>query len=222
MEIGLAFRRWNVPLLGGRSDQHQARGSAGFPHGAEEVPDRLRAVGILTAVAGIGDGLFDPDPFPIGIQFVRDHPGKRRAGPLPHLRTMSDDDHAAVRLDPKVHAGLPGRPVLPGLRRLDARGARAEHQGPSRERGPQEIAATRQVDPIRANRPVAAYFTGAAKWIVCFHAFTPAASLIACRIRWYVPQRHRLPSMAASISWSVGFGFCFSNAAACMIWPLWQ
>ena len=54
------------------------------------------------------------------------------------------------------------------------------------------------------------------------HAFTPAACLIACRMRWYVPQRQMLPCIAESISASVGLGLVFSRAAACMIWPVWQ
>src|SRR5271157_3268385 len=41
-------------------------------------------------------------------------------------------------------------------------------------------------------------------------------------MRWYVPQRQRLPFMASSISASVGFGFLASNATADMICPDWQ
>lgn len=49
-----------------------------------------------------------------------------------------------------------------------------------------------------------------------------AALLIARRIRPYVPQRHTLPRIAASMSASLGAGFCASNAAAAMICPDWQ
>src|ERR1039457_6614231 len=52
--------------------------------------------------------------------------------------------------------------------------------------------------------------------------FTPAAVLMAARIRVYVPQRQMLPSIALSICVSVGLGVFLSRAAACMIWPLWQ
>src|SRR5437660_4734864 len=54
------------------------------------------------------------------------------------------------------------------------------------------------------------------------HAISPAAALIAVRIRWYVPQRQMFPDMDSSISWSVGFFLLFNSAAACMICPTWQ
>jgi len=44
----------------------------------------------------------------------------------------------------------------------------------------------------------------------------------AARIRVYVPQRHKLPVMAVSISLSVGCGVFASNAAAVIICPAWQ
>src|SRR5262245_31037262 len=49
-----------------------------------------------------------------------------------------------------------------------------------------------------------------------------AARWIACRMRRYVPQRHMLPFMAASIWASVGFGVLASSAAAVMSCPAWQ
>jgi len=45
---------------------------------------------------------------------------------------------------------------------------------------------------------------------------------MARRMRRYVPQRHRLPAIAASISASVGRGRVASSAAADMICPDWQ
>src|ERR1700739_2286260 len=41
-------------------------------------------------------------------------------------------------------------------------------------------------------------------------------------MRGYVPQRHRLPLIAASISASVGCGVRDKSALADMIWPAWQ
>src|SRR5665213_2684023 len=49
-----------------------------------------------------------------------------------------------------------------------------------------------------------------------------AALWIAARMRKYVPQRHRLPFMARSISASVGFAFTASSAEADIICPAWQ
>ena len=51
--------------------------------------------------------------------------------------------------------------------------------------------------------------------------FALAASWIAARTSWNVPQRQMLV-IAASMSASVGFGFCASSAAAAMIMPHWQ
>jgi hypothetical protein len=50
----------------------------------------------------------------------------------------------------------------------------------------------------------------------------PAALRIAARIRGYVPHRHRLPAIDASISASVGAGFFDSSAAADISCPAWQ
>ena len=45
---------------------------------------------------------------------------------------------------------------------------------------------------------------------------------MAAWMRGYVPQRQRLPDIAAVISLSEGEGFCWRNAAAFMICPAWQ
>src|SRR5271170_5087063 len=45
---------------------------------------------------------------------------------------------------------------------------------------------------------------------------------MAARMRVYVPQRHRLPLMAASISSLLGFGTRLSSAQADINCPLWQ
>ena len=51
---------------------------------------------------------------------------------------------------------------------------------------------------------------------------TPAAFLMAARMRGYVPQRQMLPSIAATICSREGLGFFCSSAAAVMSWPDWQ
>ena len=53
-------------------------------------------------------------------------------------------------------------------------------------------------------------------------AAMPAASLMAARIRGYVPHRQMFPAMAASMSASLGALFSVRRAAALMIWPDWQ
>src|SRR5688572_12989382 len=49
-----------------------------------------------------------------------------------------------------------------------------------------------------------------------------AASLMAPRMRSYVPQRQMLPLMTLSISLSVGAALPASSAAADISWPDWQ
>ncbi len=51
------------------------------------------------------------------------------------------------------------------------------------------------------------------------HDCPSAARWIASRIRVYVPQRHKLPLMALSISSSLGSGLPASKATALMICP---
>ena len=53
--------------------------------------------------------------------------------------------------------------------------------------------------------------------------YLPAATcLMADRMRKYVPQRHRFPPIASSMSASLGCGLVLSRDTACMIWPAWQ
>src|SRR5262245_33000772 len=53
-------------------------------------------------------------------------------------------------------------------------------------------------------------------------SLSPAAFLIAARIRGYVPQRQMLPDIAVSISPSLGLALVASSALADMIWADWQ
>ena len=125
--------------------------------------------------------MLDPHLFPIRLEFVRHYHRKRGADSRAHLRAMRHNDHPAIWLEAQIHAGMPGR-IIRFVRgqRLNRQNARAEHQGSGREDIFQKTPATDYLDRV--------------------HAFTPAAILIAWRMRWYVPQRQMLPCIALSMS----------------------
>ena len=194
----------HAPRLRGSALEHRPGGCASDAHRLVEVLDRARPVGVLRAVLLVADGLDDPYARPVGIQFVGHHERQRGADTGAHLGAVRHDLHQPVGQDGEVDARRPW-PLCTRVLREDADGheTRAEHEG-TRSRGASQEGATRQ--------------HGRA------HPCLPAdcASLMAARIRWYVPQRHRMGSMKLSICASVAFGRVASSAAACMIWPLWQ
>jgi hypothetical protein len=193
----------NAPRPRGGLLEHRARGGAGHAHRLVEVPDRTGAVGVLRAVLLVANGLDDLHARPVGVEFVGHDQRQRRPRARAHLRPVRDDLHEAVGQDGEIDARLPG-PLRQRVLREDRQRhePRAEHERAGR-RGAAEKGSTRE-DAAHARLPAA------------------CASLIAARMRWYVPQRHRMPSMYDSIWASVALGREVSSAAACMIWPLWQ
>ena len=142
---------------------------------------------------------------PVCAELVGEGHGQRHAGSLPHLRPVHRDRHEAGLVDGDEDVGLEGRrDHLGGAGCEDASARHRRHQPEDAGGGqPAEEAPTRD-DGTHRDPP----------W--------PAAWRMAARMRVYVPHRQMLPSIAASISASVGFGVSASSAAACMIWPVWQ
>src|SRR5918996_463068 len=103
VELSHTIGRVNVPLLRGRLNQHEPRGSAGLPHDIIKASDRMRSIGVLIAVARIADGLVDLHLLPIGVQLVSNDERERSANAGAHLRTMSDNPYGAVRINPDKH-----------------------------------------------------------------------------------------------------------------------
>ena len=136
-----------------------------------------------------------------------------REGALPHLGVRHADGDVAFGVDgePGVDLGALRRRG-PGLG-LDGGGERlgnveADEQAAAGSGGDFQEVAAGDGDGAHAARPSSA-IRAAAVWM-------------ALRMRRYVPQRQRLPAMAASMSASVGLGFSARSAAADMIWPDWQ
>jgi hypothetical protein len=219
--LGEAAAGVDLPALRGGGDQHVPRGRAGAPELVHELADARRAVGVLVAVLRVADGLADDDAVERRAELGGDQHRQRAAHALAHLGAVAHDRGRAVGRDVDEHvrreaggvglvilrggggagAGPPARLVGEGAALVDRQREAAEGEVQAGEEGPPR-------DEHRAaHGPPSA---------------TPAAFLIAARIRTYVPQRHRLPAIDASMSASVGRGVAASSAAAVMIWPAWQ
>src|SRR5207247_9477889 len=210
MILALALCRIHAPLAGRRVLEHRARHGPELPHAVVVVTDAARAVGVLIAVLLVADRLFDLDSAPVRLQLVGEDHRNAGAHALAHLRAMGDDGHGTGRIDGheeiRVQRGTDG-----GRGRRDRREWIDASKRIKLER---ECARSRRGDALEEG-PAADVLNGV-------HDFTPAASLMAARIRLYVPHRQMLPPITASICASVGFGFFASSEAACMICPAWQ
>src|SRR5215467_12016817 len=114
------------------------------------------------------------------------------------------------------------------LRERDAPSRRkrdSEHQASPRHTcGLQELASRKPRGPRRLQASEKARSGGIHQRL---HGAPPyasdlAASLIAVRMRTYVPQRQMFPAIASSMSLSLGVFFVFSSAVAASTWPDWQ
>ena len=119
---------------------------------------------------------------------------------------MRDEDHGAVRIQTDEEVRAPSSAIY-GFLQLSAVGCTRENLSAEDQRARGEYLLKKATAGDNSN---------------AVHALTPAACLMALRIRWYVPQRQILPCINSSISRSVGFGFCCKSATACIIWPAWQ
>ena len=212
----LAF---DAPGAGGGFLQALSRGGAGL-HDVGMLAAHDGGAGrvhglVFVAVAqvAVGVGEHGAHAGPVDVELLGDHHRDGREGALPHLGVGHADGDVAFGVDgePGVDLGALGRRG-PGLG-LDGGGERfgnveADEQAAAGSGGNfQEVAAG---DGDGAH-------VGAS-----FFAIRAAAVWMALRMRRYVPQRQRLPAMAASMSASVGLGFSARSAAADMIWPDWQ
>ncbi len=209
----LHFGDGNLPARRCGLLQHGPRGGAAAAHRLEEMAHAARPVCVLVAEPGLIPGrLPDLHVVPVGFQLVGDNHRQTCAHALSHLLAVAGDRNGPVFRDGDEDEWV----IHPAVRHrigavfrfvggeCEPRQADGKHQ--ARRRDCAEERAPADVDD--------------------FHHFSPpwvdAACLIAARIRVYVPQRQRLPLIAASMSASVGCGFCLSNAVAAMICPEWQ
>ena len=231
--LRLHFADRHLPACGGRSLQHLPRGRAATAHRHEEVPRAARTVGVLVPVALlVARRLHDTHARPVGFEFVGDDHRHAGAHALAHLRTMTDDADDAVLADGDKHEWAVDPTVRHAIRSVLGRVRGAQRGGESDgEHQPAERGSLEKLSPAHIGN----HQRGFGRCHIqrqclgqierCIHVvapFSPAACLIAARIRPYVPQRQMLPFIAVSISASVGLGFCLSSAVADMICPDWQ
>ena len=156
--LSVAFLLRYAPLGGGRVFEHGARRSAGRAQHVVEIAHGARAIGILRTVFRVAQRLNHLDARPIGFQFIGHDHGQACAAARPHFGAVGHDLDRAVRFDAQVHAGLPG--FLPAQLGNQRRG---DHQRSGGEKLAEET-------PARGMHHAG-------------HASTPAAILIAWRMR---------------------------------------
>ena len=197
---GGAVLRCHAPARRRRLDQHPPGDGARGPERLPVVADPGAAAGELVAESRLVEIALDhPDPFPGHVELFGDDQWQRGLHALADLRILGDDRDPAVRSD--LDEGAKRRT---GYRRSrSGRGGEGAAQPARQGDGHQE--------PARGGG------TRLHEFAAAHHVVSSAARWIADRMRWYVPQRQRLPESASSICASVGRGVARSSAAAAMI-----
>src|ERR1019366_10538297 len=155
-------------------------------------------------------------------QLLRDQHGQHGLDALAELGILGHDGHRAVRRHANVvvRIGRCLRRPAAALREKLASGFEAQHHSATGQRADFQKGSAYHLLFLRAHNYSS--LRAAAPLLVEPLPARPAALWMACRMRRYVPQRHRFPFIAESISLSVGFGVLASSAAADMICPAWQ
>src|SRR5262249_42090726 len=152
-------------------------------------------------------------PTPVGIQLLGHVAWQRRKRPLTHLDAGGNNFDGPVRKQRYPGVGL--QLCRKTFRMLDCHRRLRPPESES-DRSGRHPRAHEKRSPRNGLDAVAGIDFG-------HPALTSAAALLMARLmRLYVPQRHRLPSMLATICSSDGSGILASSAAACMICPDWQ
>ena len=99
---GATFVFRHTPSLGGRGEQHFARGSAGFAQRIPRAAYAHAAAGSHVAILWIAIALLDFHACPIGVEFFCKNHRKRRAHALSHLRARHDQANFTLRIDEDI------------------------------------------------------------------------------------------------------------------------
>jgi hypothetical protein len=197
-----AVRRRHAPARRGRFHQHPpgngARGPERFPVVADP---RAPARELVAEMRLVEVGLHHPHPLPGYVELLGDDEGQRGLHALADLRILGGDRDSAIggNLDE-------GPERCAGRRQL-----RCDRGG--------EGGAHRAWQGDADQEPACGGRAHLHELAAAHHVVSSAARWTAARIRWYVPQRQRLPERATSIWASVGRGVARSRAAAAMICP---
>ena len=171
MVLPLALRRVHAPLLRRRLLQHRARHGAELAHAVVVVADAPRAVGVLVAVLLVADRLRDLDSAPVRLELVGEDHRDAGAHALAHLRAMGDDRHRS--------GGVDGDEQVRTQRGTD--GGRSLSDGRERVESRERIELEREREGSGGGHALEE--GSAADVLNGVHDFTPAASLMAARIR---------------------------------------
>src|SRR5690349_15829399 len=160
-----------------------------------------------------GFRVLDLDLRPIGVQLLSDEHRQRGPDSLAHLGMREQDGDAVIaphtdkRIRCKTSSGCAGLQPLERREAVHPGADEADRPSPRVARaGLEESTAGTACTGVHGIPSLA----------------STAARCTAARMRWYVPQRQRLPARAASISASLGSALAARSAAAAMICPDWQ
>ena len=195
---------------GGGLEQHVAHLGAGVAQRCAAVLDRLTAGrhAFVGREGGVAGNHFDA--LQVDVKFVGDDLCQRRGDALAQLDLAGEHGDRAIGVDrqPAVEHAV----VLQAAWQLRTRGLlrrglidRRKREGDRESRAGLQKAAARRIAGDTA-----------------VHVIALAARLMARTMRLCVPQRHRLPASASTMSASVGLGVTSSRALACMIMPAVQ
>ena len=215
-----AARHLQVKGLGGAHENaiHGGDHEIGYVDIAEQHAFCERVVGELTD----GRGFLEFDEVPVGIELIGEHLGERRTDTLAHFRVRDDggDDVIAIEFHPRMNQGFSvSRHVWGQLTGAMARANRNTHNDPTADHS---AGRDKRASSPLIHRTPPSWVASSVASLVARSEPALAAVLIAALIRPYIPQRQMLPSIAVSMSSSVGFGLLSSRAAADMSCPDWQ
>ena len=202
----------DLPRLGCRGHEHRPRGRAGAAQRLVERAHGRRGARLLIAEefvrveVVVGRRVLDLDLIQSDLQLLGQEHRHRRVRALPHF-DLTDDQG-----DPAIPADANERVRSEGSRHCFVGGCKNPRPGlaaPSDEEATTG-SRTREEELATGHR---AHGQPPFPAVVVFRA----ASLMASRMRGYVPQRQMFPDIAWSMSVSVGAGIFASSAAAAMI-----
>ncbi len=175
--------RRNRPFAGRGLDQHGPGAGAGQAQLVPAIVDRGRATRALDAVhqgvaveLGVGHGLLDLDPVPVGVELLGDDGRQSDVIALAHVLVLVDHRHGPVGgdLDEGAEGGLVG---LLGPQAQDIGRRAADQQRPAGQGGADDQAAAGGLSGLGG-------FGDGVHGLSPPHAAWPEASLIAARMRW--------------------------------------
>ena len=174
----------NFPLVGGRLQQHRARGGAALADILVRAADAAAAASRHVAPHAVAReilsrrGILGRDLAPVALELLDDELSESGQRALAHLRARDANDHSIVRLDddPGIHLGRGGCLLCDGIGQARWQVKSECETATGGGRADQELAAT-EADGFRHSAPPYAFLPSTAALLL------PAARWIAARMR---------------------------------------